>query len=172
MTSPPQRSPGPLALFSGSYLGPKPTGIGVVARDLVAALDPALVPLLEPTADPQGGDAPRLRPHSIPIPANLSPAHGRKGHLRRLLWTQHQLPTLLKAHGAPLLVSPLPEAPLLRGVRSVVLAHDPPPALSRHPAPGCAWGICRAQIQQAYPARNRTAKYRRPPRFPPCNPRP
>lgn len=34
----------PLALFNGSYLGPKPTGIGVVARDLVAALDPQRVP--------------------------------------------------------------------------------------------------------------------------------
>ena len=113
----------PLALFNGSYLSHKPTGIGVVARDLVAALDPALVPLL----DPLGGD----RPGSLPIPATLSPEHGRKGHLARLLWTQNQLPQLLKASGAPLLLSPLPEAPVLRGVRSVVLAHDLLPL--RHP---------------------------------------
>ena len=109
-------SPTPLALFNGSYLGRRPTGIGVVARDLVAALDPAEVPLL----DPLGGD----RPGSLPIPDNLGPEHGRAGHLRRLLWTQHQLPGLLRRHGAPLLLSPLPEAPLLRGVRSLVLAHD------------------------------------------------
>jgi glycosyltransferase involved in cell wall biosynthesis len=141
MTSPPQRSLRPLALFNGSYLGPKPTGIGVVARDLVEALDPALVPLLEPTADPPGEDAPRLRPHSIPIPANLSPADGRKGHLRRLLWTQNQLPTLLKAQGAPLLVSPLPEAPLLRGVRSVVLAHDLLPLRYPQPSPLLAYHL-------------------------------
>jgi glycosyltransferase involved in cell wall biosynthesis len=106
----------PLALFNGSYLSRRPTGIGVVARDLVAALDPALVPLL----DPLGGN----RPHSVPIPSSLSPEHGRRGHLDRLLWTQRQLPALLRSSGAPLLLSPLPEAPLLRGVRSVVLAHD------------------------------------------------
>ena len=106
----------PLALFNGSYLSHKPTGIGVVARDLVAALDPALVPLLDPLA----GD----RPGSLPIPPNLSPEHGRRGHLQRLRWTQNQLPRLLRASGAPLLLSPLPEAPLLRGVRSVVLVHD------------------------------------------------
>ena len=106
----------PLALFNGSYLSHRPTGIGVVARDLVTALDPELVPLL----DPLGSE----RPCSVPIPSNLSPEHGRKGHLARLLWTQNQLPGLMKASGAPLLLSPLPEAPLLQGVRSVVLAHD------------------------------------------------
>jgi glycosyltransferase involved in cell wall biosynthesis len=106
----------PLALFNGSYLGRRPTGIGVVARDLADALDPALVPLL----DPLDGE----RPGSLPIPADLGPEHGRAGHLRRLLWTQNRLPRLLRASGAPLLLSPLPEAPLLRGVRSVVLAHD------------------------------------------------
>jgi glycosyltransferase involved in cell wall biosynthesis len=106
----------PLALFNGSYLSRRPTGIGVVARDLVAALDPVLVPLLDPLGGP--------RPGSVPIPANLSPEHGRRGHLARLLWTQNELPRLLRASGAPLLLSPLPEAPLLRGVRFVVLAHD------------------------------------------------
>ena len=108
--------PAPLALFNGSYLSDRPTGIGVVARDLAGALDPALVPLL----DPLGG----CRPGSVPIPADLSPEHGRAGHGRRLLWTQRRLPALLKAAGAPLLLSPLPEAPLGRGIRSVVLAHD------------------------------------------------
>ena len=106
----------PLALFNGSYLSRRPTGIGVVARDLVAALDPDLVPLLDPLGD--------VRPGSRAIPAGLSPEHGRRGHLARLRWTQNELPRLLRASGAPLLLSPLPEAPLLRGVRSVVLAHD------------------------------------------------
>lgn len=108
--------PSSLALFNGSYLSRRPTGIGVVARELAAALDPALVPLL----DPLGGD----RPGSLAIPSDLSPEHGRAGHLRRLLWTQRELPKLLRAGGAPLLLSPLPEAPLLAGVRSIVLAHD------------------------------------------------
>jgi glycosyltransferase involved in cell wall biosynthesis len=108
--------PSPLALFNGSYLSRRPTGIGVVARELAAALDPAQVPLL----DPLGGD----RPGSVAIPSDLSPEHGRAGHLRRLLWTQRELPKLMRAGGAPLLLSPLPEAPLLAGVRSIVLAHD------------------------------------------------
>ena len=114
-----------LALFNGSYLSRHPTGIGVVARDLVAALDPVVVPLL----DPHGGD----RPNSLPIPNDLSPEYGSRGHLRRLLWTQSELPRLLKASATPLLLSPLPEAPLLRDVRSVVMVHDL--LHLRHPQP-------------------------------------
>ena len=106
----------PLALFNGSCLSRRPTGIGVVARDLVSALDPALVPLLDPLG--------LGRPGSLPIPGTLSPDHGRRGHWDRLVWTQNELPKLLRRHGVPLLLSPLPEAPLLKGVRSVVLAHD------------------------------------------------
>ena len=106
----------PLAVFNGSYLSDRPTGIGVVARDLLAALDPSLVIAADPTGS--------LRPGTIPIPSDLGPSFGRGGHWRRLRWTQNRLPALLERSGAPLLLSPLPEAPLLRGVRSVVLAHD------------------------------------------------
>jgi glycosyltransferase involved in cell wall biosynthesis len=123
----------PLALFNGSYLGGRPTGIGVVARDLVEALDPALVIL----ADPTGSD----RPGAIPIPTDLGPEHGSAGHLRRLRWTQVQLPRLLRASGAPLLLSPLPEAPLLRGVRSVVIAHDLLPLRYPQPTPLLAYHL-------------------------------
>jgi glycosyltransferase involved in cell wall biosynthesis len=150
----------PLALFNGSYLGPKPTGIGVVARDLVAALDPERVPLLDPR--PPEPDEPRVsgdpgpfrlagRPHSIPIPTNLSPAEGSRAHLRRLLWTQNQLPALIRQHGNPLLLSPLPEAPLLRGVRSVVLAHDLLPLRFPQPTPLLAYhlGYVRLVVHQA-----------------------
>ena len=94
----------PLALFNGSYVGQRPTGIGVVARDLAAALGPDQLPALWP----QG----------------MAPDQGNAGHARRLWWTQTQLPALWRASGAPLLLSPLPEAPLLAGVPSVVLAHD------------------------------------------------
>jgi glycosyltransferase involved in cell wall biosynthesis len=114
-----------LTLFNGSYLGEHPTGLGVVARDLAAALNPTQVRLL----DPLGGS----RPGSIPIPATMGPEHGWRGHLRRLSWLQTNLPRLMRHHGANLLLSPLPEAPLLRGVRSVVLAHDLIPL--RHPQP-------------------------------------
>jgi glycosyltransferase involved in cell wall biosynthesis len=81
------------------------------------------------------------RPHSIPIPTNLSPAEGSRAHLRRLLWTQNQLPALIRQHGNPLLLSPLPEAPLLRGVRSVVLAHDLLPLRFPQPTPLLAYHL-------------------------------
>jgi glycosyltransferase involved in cell wall biosynthesis len=123
----------PLALFNGSYLSQRPTGIGVVARDLIRALDPVLVPLLDPLATG--------RPGSLPIPAGLSPEHGRRGHLDRLIWTQNELPRLLRRSGAPLLLSPLPEAPLLRGVRSVVLAHDLLPLRYPQPTPLLAYHL-------------------------------
>ena len=67
----------PLALFNGSYVGEKPTGIGVVARDLAAALGPELLPAV--------------------WPEGLSPDQGSQGHRRRLIWTQQQLPRLWRA---------------------------------------------------------------------------
>lgn len=107
-------------LFNGSYMGPRPTGIGVVARDLAAALSTNHVRMLVPAVvegrEPHQGD--------ITIPGDLSPAFGRRGHWRRLWWTQQHLPKLMQEQQASLLLSPLPEAPLFQGVRSVVLAHD------------------------------------------------
>jgi glycosyltransferase involved in cell wall biosynthesis len=123
----------PLALFNGSYLSRRPTGIGVVARDLVMALDPRQVPLLDPLG--------LGRPGSLSIPDTLSPEHGRRGHVNRILWTQQELPRLLRHSGAPLLLSPLPEAPVLRGVRSVVLAHDLLPLRYPQPTPLLAYHL-------------------------------
>ena len=105
-----------LALFNGSYLGPKPTGIGVVARDLLRELDPVMIPLLDPLRG--------SRPGSIPIRNDLMPELGIRAHVRRLIWTQTKLPEILRQAGSPILLSPLPEAPLLKGINSVVIAHD------------------------------------------------
>ena len=106
----------PLALYNGSYLDDMPSGIGVVARDLALSLDPELVHFLDPIGC--------LSDESIQIPNNLSPKYGTKGHLRRLIWTQNIIPDLLKKSKAEFLISPLPEAPLFRRVRSIVLVHD------------------------------------------------
>ena len=105
-------------MLNGSPLGQQPTGIGVVTLALAKALRPDRVMFLDPVATGH--------PNSLPIPNSLSSDSGRQGHLRRLLWTQHQLPGLLKQTGASFLLSPLPEAPILQkgGVRSIVLAHD------------------------------------------------
>ena len=106
----------PLALFNGSYIDDQPSGIGVVARELAGVLDSKLIRILDPNN--------KFKHNNIPIPNNLSPKHGTRGHLRRLLWTQNKLPNLLKQTGAKYLISPLPEAPLFRGIRSIVLVHD------------------------------------------------
>jgi len=88
----------------------------VVTLALAKALHPDRVMFLDPVAT--------AHPNSLAIPNTLSSDSGRQGHLRRLLWTQNQLPGLLKQTGASFLISPLPEAPILRGVRSIVLVHD------------------------------------------------
>ena len=105
-----------LALFNCSYLDHQPSGIGVVARELAHALDGSSINILDPIGI--------FSQDSIPIPNNLSPKFGSKGHLRRLLWTQFQLPKLIKQNSAEFLISPLPEAPLFRGIKSIVLVHD------------------------------------------------
>ncbi|WP_341531210.1 glycosyltransferase family 1 protein [Nostoc sp. UHCC 0302] len=58
------------------------------------------------------------------IPANLTPDQGTKGHLRRLFWTQFQLPQIYKSLKSSLLFSPLPEAPLYTKCRFAVMVHD------------------------------------------------
>ena len=45
-----------------------------------------------------------------PVPPNLTPAHGTKGHLRRLLWTQLQLPQIYKNLRSRLLFSSHPRS--------------------------------------------------------------
>ncbi len=106
----------PLALFNGSYLDNKPSGIGVVAKDLATSLDKTLVQVLDPIGYFSKG--------SIQIPNNLSPRYGSKGHLRRLVWTQNKVPALIKKFKAEFFLSPLPEAPLFRDIKSIVLVHD------------------------------------------------
>lgn len=60
----------------------------------------------------------------IEVAENLTSDQGSKGHLRRLLWTQFQLPDIYQKQKASLLFSPVPEAPLGHSCRSVVMAHD------------------------------------------------
>jgi glycosyltransferase involved in cell wall biosynthesis len=59
-----------------------------------------------------------------PIPDNLTPAQGSKGHLSRLIWTQFKLPQIYRELSAKLIFSPLPEAPLYANCRYVVQVHD------------------------------------------------
>lgn len=105
-----------LALFNGSYIGKRNTGIGVVSKNLISALPCELVTALDPVNSGRDG--------SIEIPSDLSPENGLRGHSKRLYWLEKNIPKLIKDSGAKFLLSPLPEAPLFSPVRSIVLAHD------------------------------------------------
>jgi glycosyltransferase involved in cell wall biosynthesis len=59
-----------------------------------------------------------------PIPNNLTPAQGSKGHLRRLLWTQLALPKIYQKLKGSFLFSPVPEAPLYSSCNYITIVHD------------------------------------------------
>ncbi|HYW18962.1 MAG TPA: glycosyltransferase family 1 protein [Nodularia sp. (in: cyanobacteria)] len=99
-----------------SILLPQATGISNYAKNICPYLKS-----LEPTLL-KAQKASEL--NCYPVPNNLTPAQGTKGHLRRLLWTQFQLPQIYKNLKSRLLFSPLPEAPLNSNCRFVVMSHD------------------------------------------------
>lgn len=111
-------------LINLSFLTTKPTGITTYATNLFPHLQP-LNPIL-------------LTPQVIanytcyPVPPNLNPDFGAKGHLRRLLWTQFVVPRIYEqmrplkgvSPKSCLLFSPVPEAPLWANCRYIVTVHD------------------------------------------------
>ncbi|WP_066377100.1 glycosyltransferase family 4 protein [Anabaena sp. CA = ATCC 33047] len=58
------------------------------------------------------------------VPPNQTAVQGAKGHLRRLIWTQLQLPKIYHQLKSHLLFCPIPEAPLYSNCRNVVMFHD------------------------------------------------
>lgn len=108
-----------------SLVGQKPTGLATYAANLGPKLALPDLTLLAPT----GLEGSLLNGavqdfSSYPIPANMSAENGKWGHLRRLLWTQFQLPQIYRDLHTKLLFSPVPEAPLWSTCRSVVMVHD------------------------------------------------
>ncbi len=103
-------------LINLSYLLSRPTGTTTYILNLLPYLHP-----LEPTL---------LVAQSISqyschlVPSGLTPEQGLKGHLRRLLWTQLQLPRIYQKQRSHLLFSPIPEAPLNTRSRYIVTVHD------------------------------------------------
>jgi glycosyltransferase involved in cell wall biosynthesis len=103
-------------LINLAVLFDKPTGIATYALNLIDSLS-SLNPIL-------------LTAQKFPdrtcysIPDNLTPAQGSRGHLRRLMWTQWQLPQIYRQLRGNLIYSPLPEAPLYSNCRHVVMCHD------------------------------------------------
>jgi glycosyltransferase involved in cell wall biosynthesis len=104
-----------------SFVGKKPTGLATYALNLIPNLPCSDLTLLA------SQNFPRLPHHYHEIPDNLTPDQGKSGHLRRLLWTQFQAPKLCGVGNASrnrLFFSPIPEAPLNRSCRSIVVVHD------------------------------------------------
>lgn len=113
----------PNSLVNLSFVFSQPTGIATYATNLVphlASLDPTL--LIAPQTAQFIPNTANL-PH-YPIPNNLTPAQGSSGHLRRLLWTQLQVPRIYRQLKSSLFFSPVPEAPLYSQCRSVTMMHD------------------------------------------------
>jgi len=110
-------------LLNLSFLFAKPTGITTYAFNLFPHLQPLNPTLLiAPEAAQLSPAASNFNCH--PVPANLTPEQGSKGHLRRLLWTQLQVPRIYHQLRSSLLFSPLPEAPLWTNCRYIVTVHD------------------------------------------------
>ena len=99
-----------------SVIFSKPTGISNYAKSIfpyLKSLNPTLL-----TAE----NYPDF--NCYPVPNNLTPADGTKGHLRRLVWTQFQIPKIYQNLKSQLLFSPIPEAPLYTNCRFIVTAFD------------------------------------------------
>lgn len=95
---------------------PRPTGLATYSLNIVrelTTLDLAVVAPFEVTGQ-----------QFHPSPPDLTADYGLKGHFKRLLWTQRQLPKLYHQLAAQLLFSPIPEAPLWSDCRFVVTVHD------------------------------------------------
>ena len=110
-------------LVNLSFVFSQPTGIATYATNLVPYLK-----LLNPTllvAPETANFTPNIDNFShYSIPSNLTPAHGSRGHLRRLIWTQLQVPSIYRKLKSSLFFSPVPEAPLYSQCRYVTMMHD------------------------------------------------
>jgi len=99
-----------------SILFSRPTGISNYAKSIFPYLKTFNPTLLTAEIYPEF--------NCYPVPDNLTPAQGTKGHIHRLFWTQFQLPQIYKNLKSNFLFSPLPEAPLYSNCRFVVMVHD------------------------------------------------
>lgn len=94
----------------------RPTGISTYALNLLPQLR-NLNPILLSTTS-------HNHYQHLKIPVGMTPEQGWRGHLKRLLWLQTQLPTIYRRTKSTLLFSPLPEMPLFQSCRTVVTVHD------------------------------------------------
>ena len=102
----------------------KPTGHSVYMDNIVgriAAIDPVLL-LSERMHGSWEQRHPGFRIERAPD--GLTSDEGSRGHLRRLIWTQRELPKAFRRLGGDLLFSPIPEAPIGTRIPYVVTLYD------------------------------------------------
>ncbi|WP_448574295.1 glycosyltransferase family 4 protein [Trichothermofontia sp.] len=121
----------PGLLVNLAFLSRRPTGHTNYAMQVLpylAALQPRVLVPADQQAQIQLGNPPQDTKTAgyevMPIAGNMTPDQGAVGHLRRLGWTQFQLPAIYRSTPTNLLFSPIPEAPLYTGCRFVVTVHD------------------------------------------------
>ncbi|PSR17065.1 mannosyltransferase [filamentous cyanobacterium CCP3] len=103
-------------LINLAFVPTKPTGLGVYALNLIQHLATKDSCILSDRA---------IAEHRHwPSPQGATTDAGKKGHARRLGWTQFQVPQIYRELKAKLFFSPVPEAPLWSSCRTVVTVHD------------------------------------------------
>ena len=103
-------------IFNGSYFSKKPSGISVVSEELAKSFNQESMSLFAPF---KVGNSKFYK-----LEKSFYPENGFKAHLRRLYWNQFKLSKIIKDNKDSILFSPLPEAPIIKGIKSVVLVHD------------------------------------------------
>ena len=103
-------------IFNGSYFSHKPSGISLVSQQLAISFKQDIISLYAPF---KVGNS---RFHKLPD--SFYPENGFKAHIKRLSWNQFKLQKILKNNKDSILFSPLPEAPLNKSIKSVIMIHD------------------------------------------------
>jgi len=107
---------------NAAIVGERPTGLGLYALQLIAALDALGERLIVYTSQP---DLVRARRATVcAIPAAIRPERGARWHLSRLLWVQTGLRLRVRAAKPALLLNLFPEGLLAPRVPQVTVIHD------------------------------------------------
>ena len=103
-------------IYNGSFFSKRPSGISLVSQELAVSFKQEKISLYAPF---KVGNSEFHK-----LPESFYPENGFKAHLRRLSWNQFKLQKILKNNKDSILFSPLPEAPITKGIKSVILIHD------------------------------------------------
>ena len=112
---------------NATIVGERPTGLGIYALRLIAALDALGERLTVYTSRPDLVTAAHARLREAP--AGVRPERGALGHLHRLWWTQTALRRHLRREPPRALLNLRPEGLLGRSVTQVTVVHDVLPLL-------------------------------------------